>query len=461
MAQLPLSPRGRRTVLLIATVIIVAAAGALAPLLSYQPSTEPAEYPEWEPSNLVPERSPATGEVTLNEAETGEPKTILIDKSHAGRFTTEEIRPLVSALTAAGHEVHVVGSALRFRERLNEADAVVVIDPRIEFTPEEVNAVESFVADGGRLVMVGEPTRSQLQASLLGLTVVPERSELSSLASRFGIEFGTSYLYNMESNDGNYLNIFASATGQTALAEGVDRTAMYTATTVQSTGGEPVLVSESTTTRSGSDETRTHTLAVVDGNVMAIGDKTFITDHTVADNERLLSNVASFLVGADRSRDLLDYPYLMDQNPTVRYTDADLLEASQTVGQDLRSSGFETRLALDTGRARASETSVLVTTYDYLDTHGNVQAGVSVRGDTVSVPGYEASLGDENTTGPVIIHAPDSDIDVVIVADSPDRAQEAATELQDRNIEAIAISDTTAIIPGETDSDDETDSVLG
>lgn len=60
------------------------------------------------------------------------------------------------------------------------------------------------------------------------------------------------------------------------------------------------------------------------GNVLALGDLTFLMPpySEVASNSHLIANVADFLIGGERLRDMHDFPYLFTQPITIVPADA-------------------------------------------------------------------------------------------------------------------------------------------
>jgi hypothetical protein len=89
----------------------------------------------------------------------------------------------------------------------------------------------------------------------------------------------------MRENDGNYKNVLVEPTDGEAFA-GVERMAMYTAAEVHSREGRPVLFTTDGTRETGTNRTGRFAVAAVDGNVLAMGDSTFLgaARYNVADN---------------------------------------------------------------------------------------------------------------------------------------------------------------------------------
>ena len=257
-------------------------------------SGPPAEY---QPDAVIAEPLPSQGEVRIDEslhADRGERKVVVVDR--ASRVEQEEIRPLVSAITTAGHEVRYHRQAQRLEETLAEADAYVRVDPERSLTSSEREALQAFTDRGGRVVMVAEPNRRVIEAGPIGLSIRTQRTQMVDLAAQYGIVFGNRYLYDTTRNDGNFRNVLAEPT-DAGTAPDLDRVTLDTATRIQANDNATVLLRTPTSTKlSNGGAAAGYPVAVRSGNVLAVGDGTFMTEgrHTVADNERFLGYVLEF-----------------------------------------------------------------------------------------------------------------------------------------------------------------------
>ncbi len=248
----------------------------------------------------------------------------------------------------------------------------------------------------------------------------------------------------MERNDGNHLNVFAEPAGASPISAGLSRTALYTATTVRSTGGgQPVLVAGPGTRSSRTDATGRYPVAAVNDGVLALGDGTFLrgNNYRVLDNERLLANVVRFLVSGEKTRPLAAYPAFVDDSPTVHYTGPALLPAAQLIGTDLRQTGRETTLSLRPRGVSPNRTDVLITTFDFLAERGAGGTGIVATDRRVRVAGYES-----NSTGIIVVRAPAEGYDLVIAADTPARAEQAASMLAQGNLIDDLLDPRTAVV---------------
>lgn len=314
---MPLGGRAKRATTFVVIVAVIVVGAAIAPFMLNSAgapvgsgpvrdvdgnSTIP---PEFQPDALAPRVIASEGTISLPKSvmvnKSVKRKTILIDDIHGNRFKPEDIKPFTETLTQAGHEVRFVSGG--FNKSLNKSDALVVIDPNTEYSPQETARVREFVENGGRVVIFGEPNRKQL--SLFGLSV--QRSRLVALLSEFGMSLGTEYLYDMETRDGNFQNIIARPAETDAAPEDVRRTTMYTAADIEVRLGKPVLVTPKTTRKANANPAGRHVVAAMhrNGNLLVVGDTSFMLgrNYNVADNEKFLTYVMEFLLTGDKAEE--------------------------------------------------------------------------------------------------------------------------------------------------------------
>jgi hypothetical protein len=293
---------GKRLVVLVLTVAVVVAIAAGGPaLLQGDEEREPLQNPEYEPGEVVPEAMAATGTVETNpDPAADDTGTVVIDRAHSNRFTRADIEPLVDALVREGYHVEFYTEG-DLATALEGADAFLVIDPASEYLTGDIDDVRQFTGNGGRLVMIGEPDRTAVSASLFGTSITNQESRLTTLASRYRMSVDTEYLYNQENADGTFKHVVARPTGDGSL-DGVDEAAVYTAAAVTAENGTVLLRSAPETYKSGSDEvTGEYPVVVQRNNVLLLGDKTFMRGdrYRVADNEQLVAYVAEFMIEGD------------------------------------------------------------------------------------------------------------------------------------------------------------------
>jgi hypothetical protein len=290
-------------------VVGIAAGGAVIANSDGDAPDDELAIPEYQPENVSVEYLPAEGELSPDRDVAVGSGTVVIDASHGNRFDRATIEPLVRGLTRVGYEVEFYRSG-DLAEALDDAKAFVVIDPATEYRPGDVDDVRRFTGQGGRLLIVGEPNRVGISASLFGTSISTQDSALTTLGAAYGTSVETGYLYNQEAADANYKFIRTESTDAEGL-EGVEQTTMYTAGAVRMRGGEVLLRSAPETLQSTTDdEQSTHPVATRRNNVIVLGDKTFMRAdrYRVADNEVFLTYLVEFLASGERdtSRSLVE-----------------------------------------------------------------------------------------------------------------------------------------------------------
>ncbi len=254
---------------------------------------------EYRPASVVAEPIPARGRVTVNRSlyarNASDRKLVVVDS--ASRVLQEDVRQLRLALVRAGHDVRTTDD---LDDALREADAYVRIDPGVSLSAEEVDAVRNFTDRGGRVLLVAEPNHVEVSTGVFTTSLTVRRTAMVDLAAEYDIVFGNRYLYDTTTNDGNFRHVLARPTNA-ATAPDLDRVALYTATRVQARNATVLLRTPPTTHLSNAGAASQYPVAVRSGNVVALGDGTFIQEgrHAVADNEALVGYVAEFLVSGD------------------------------------------------------------------------------------------------------------------------------------------------------------------
>lgn len=264
----------------------------------------------FDPGAIVASEPQPTGNPSVDVEEE---KVVLVDAAHSNQYSREDIEPLVGALVADGHEIRFLepprqrppGATLN--GTLADADALVVVAPSQRYTADEVRSLSDFARRGGRVLVLAEPTTTQISTGgggLFGFSSQEITTEVTPLSSAFDIAVGTGYLFNMHENDNNFRNVFAEPTASNNLTDGVDRITVQQATPL--TAGQNATVLARATERTQLSTTRAgarYPVLVRNGNVTAVGDASIITPATVsrADNEVLLSNLAEYLLTGNKT----------------------------------------------------------------------------------------------------------------------------------------------------------------
>jgi hypothetical protein len=291
----------------------------------------------------------------VDEPEAGDGGLILLDRAHNNNFTLEELSYLDSRLAARGYEV-VPFQGGDLAGALRPVDAFVVIAPLSRFSRDEVQAVADFVNHGGRLLLVGDPTRFNLRFEENDFSFTfhldSARLPLNSLARQFGVVFNGDYLYNTVENEGNFRNILLrdGAFAEHPLTDGLENLVFYGSHSLSVVpGGRALLNSDENTWSSTTDRPGGLTVAALggEGNVLALGDFTFLTEpyHTVHDNAQFSVRIADFLTGSQRQMVLADFPYFYGPAVNLVYTGA----------PDLGADAFDEMIALQVAFRRVGK----------------------------------------------------------------------------------------------------------
>jgi len=173
--------------------------------------------------------------------------------------------------------------AENLEEELTIPDAFVVICPQIEFSKEERETADEFLNNGGKLLLIADPTRY---------------GEMNSLSIKFGLIFEPDYLYNMKENEINYRNIFVSEFGENEVTEELEKIVLYTAGSISSADSGIAFVDENTFSSVVETRKKLSPIALAqESKILAIYDLTFMIEpyNGILDNNQLISNIADWL----------------------------------------------------------------------------------------------------------------------------------------------------------------------
>ncbi|MFC1940665.1 hypothetical protein ACFLXO_08315 [Chloroflexota bacterium] len=166
-------------------------------------------------------------------------------------------------------------------------NAFIIVSPRSDFSKEDKEAINEFVDNGGKLLLIADPTKYD---------------EVNNISLEFGLIFEPDYLYNMKENEINYRNIFVSEFKENGLTRNLNKIALYTAGSVSSADSGIAFVDENTS--SSVIETRKGLSPIAlakEAKVLAIHDLTFMTEpyNGTLDNNQLIANIADWLMPSD------------------------------------------------------------------------------------------------------------------------------------------------------------------
>lgn len=289
--------------------LVLVVAGALPALVSpISQDNEETTYSEFDPDTIVSEPLAASGGINPNADLADTNGEVVIDAAASNRFERADIQPMIAAINRVGYEA-TIDSSRDYEDKLANADALIIIDPGSEYSEGNLDEIEEFMNDGGRVLVLGEPNRVNLRVSLFGATIQTQESSLTTFENRFDLQFNTEYVYDQDNNDGNFRRPIVSPHDDAEISpsntiDNANNVVMYTPTEVKSTSiAEPVLVTSSSAKQSGQDGESTRTVAIRDGNLLAVGDASFIgaERHNVGDNDVFLTAVVEFLVSEGQS----------------------------------------------------------------------------------------------------------------------------------------------------------------
>ncbi|HRQ39147.1 MAG TPA: hypothetical protein PLD25_14650 [Chloroflexota bacterium] len=356
----------RAILLLVIFVVLLAAPSAYRYLRYYDlgGAASRGAIPVYNPADAVqPVPTPATSSFADVPETVGDDilrGRVLLDMAHENAFTETEMGHFLGRLSARGYAVvpHTGGN---LAAALRAVNAYVVMAPLRPFTTAEILAVKAFVANGGRLLLIGDPTRYNvvIEETFFDFTVIIEDSKipLNSLASAFDLNFNGDYLYNLTENEGNFRNIImrgSSLAAENELTADVQQMVFYGAHSLDvGPSATAVLTGDDNTWSSATDRPGGLTLAATNenGRVLALTDLHFMMEpyFTAYDNSRFLAHIADWLTTqTERTTSLTDFPYFYRQPINLVYTGQPdlgaqafnqviaLQEAFRAIGQEIR-----------------------------------------------------------------------------------------------------------------------------
>lgn len=300
-------------------------------------------------------------------------KRVLIDYAHTNRFNLAEIDSLTQALLHLNAGIELDKDGKNLASKLQESDAYIIIAPTTAFNIESIQTIEDFVKRGGRLLIVADPTRTNqnyyvdVQNSIL---------YANQVIDPFRIAFEIDYIYSITNNEGNYRNVFAIPAEENKLTHDIENIVFYGAHPLSGVL-VPLLKGDKTTLASGTDQGGDLVMAAssMNGNVLALGDMGFMVTpyHQVADNHRLVLNIAEFLAGESRPRTITDFPNLFTRPVVILETedlimDKNLLAELSSLQTVYEAQGLETTI---TNRAVEGKDLLILGTYPSSSTLNN------------------------------------------------------------------------------------------
>jgi hypothetical protein len=114
-----------------------------------------------------------------------EEKTVLFDESHGSWGPTGYYSSLAIMLTLNGFNVKRMTTF--YSELVSQCDVLIIIDGSLDYTVDEISAIEEFVAEGGSLFLTGDTTTLS--------------DKVYDVANEFGIVYNNTHGYLVETDD--------------------------------------------------------------------------------------------------------------------------------------------------------------------------------------------------------------------------------------------------------------------
>ena len=290
--------------------------------------------------------------------------TILVDSSHGNNFSPWEINVLLSGVVSQGFTVEYLKTVTQqeqtqdLREKLRSVDAFVIISPRSPVSKQEVDLIKQFVNKGGKLLLVEDPAR---KPQAYGYTRT-EAIRINDISAGFGLIFENDYLYNLKENDGNYRYVSFRDFSQGELTSGLNRITLYCAGSIS--GGTGVVFTDDNTFASNVEtKGKLSPIALAaDSKVLGIYNLTFMIQpfNGSFDNDKLVSNICSWLTTSERTFTLSDFPHFLKDAPLVTYADVSLLRTGTELNNLLVGLGKNPHVASYEEAASLSRDTVFI-----------------------------------------------------------------------------------------------------
>ena len=365
---------------------------------------------------------------------------LVIDGAHDNDFSQGEVVSLLSSMANRGISVEFMGqpsSSGGFRRvsssdrvtmletKLRQAGSLVVIAPREPYTQEETGLVRRFVEKGGRLLLIGDPSRGR---------------HINTLSEEFGLSFQPGSLYNLVEYDLNHRNIFVRDFFPDPVTEGLSAVVFYSAGAIRSAG--PALAyTDGNTFSTGVEGVEPFYPLVrsTQDNVLAVGDLTFMVppQSSILDNNRLVANIAEFLASSERSFELSDFPYFFDGAVDIVLGRPSLLDLGAGLRRTLSRFQIDAQVK---NRETPGKDLIFLGLYDdavqaerYLGL-----AGIQV-GETLRTP-FTPDL-DPQGAALISLQAQDGRHILILLADTADTLADATAGLESGKFRDVIVSD--------------------
>ncbi|HEU0021850.1 MAG TPA: DUF4350 domain-containing protein, partial [Dehalococcoidia bacterium] len=361
--------------------------------------------------------------------------TLLVDAAHRNAFNPAEIVTLLSRVANRGYDVEFAGAFSLIEDekriplledRLRHAGSFLIILPREPYQAEDIALLERFVARGGRLLLIADPTRPH---------------EINTVGEPFGLEFQPDYLFNQVEYDLNFQHIIVRDFQPDELTSGLNEIVLYTAGSVKSSAGGLAFADTNTQSSVTGTDGPAYAMATGDGrNVLAIYDLTFMIppNNSSLDNNRLISNIADYLTDSERVFELGDFPSFFKGDVDILLGQPSMFDAGTKLKSAFSGMGVPSKLS---EREDIAADTVFLGLYQdspavlpYLESHR-----VMVGDESLGIPSA-AEIPVEDTAIIALSQVQDRQV-LLVLAESPEGLKKAIDRLTSGDFRAGLVND--------------------
>jgi hypothetical protein len=293
--------------------------------------TEPVATPDYL-SYTLPKVQISTPLPAPAVANPGKP-VVLFDLHHDNLFFLSDVAPLTHVIEQLGGRFEVVESAKTLDDQLKYASSLAVIVPTIEFSTTEILTIQHFVERGGHLLVITDPTLN-FGGGASANPPVSSVEVANLLLDSYDISFNDDYVYNLDTNEGNFRHVIFSQFAKDPLTQSLSKVVFFSTHSIKT--GQTALIKGDAHSLSSLTDTGgglVTAAASQQGKVLAIGNMTFLTNpyYQVADNQQLVLNIGKFLISQPQTLDLTEFPHLLSHPVTL------LVPSSGPINQSLLS----------------------------------------------------------------------------------------------------------------------------
>lgn len=263
---------------------------------------------------------------------------VLLDRVHGNQFRPTEVDSLTGALERRGGQVEQLTDSSLLEDKLKYSKAFISISPIDSFSSEEIRLLKNFANRGGRILVFTDATRYTLYYDDVSGNPIPygDVNTANALLAPFGISINNDYLYDLESNEGNFRNVRFENFSKSELTFGLKEATLYGTHSVESSTGQILLQGVETTLSSindANDPEKGGAALSQNGNVAAFGDLTFLTPpyHQYADNAVLIANLAEFALTGQQEITLQNFPHLFTGQSVQAYLSKDFSKTAEMI----------------------------------------------------------------------------------------------------------------------------------